>query len=106
MFALATVFGWALYGMRCVEFVFGSRSIRIYQILYVAVSVFGATMELEAIWQVADTLNGLMAIPNLIAVFALSGVVVKLTQSYFNEDEDRLKVPHKYNSKRRSVLRD
>ena len=83
MFALATVFGWSLYGMRCVEFLFGSRSARIYQILYVGVCVLGATAELESVWAVADTLNGLMAIPNLIAVMALSGVVVKLTQAQF-----------------------
>jgi AGCS family alanine or glycine:cation symporter len=90
MFALATVFGWSLYGMRCVEFLFGSRSVRVYQVLYVAVTVVGATMELESIWQVADTLNGLMAIPNLIALFALSGVVVKLTREHF-DNEERLK---------------
>ena len=83
MFALATVFGWSLYGMRCVEYLFGSRSVRIYQMLYVAVCVLGATAELESVWQVADTLNGLMAIPNLIAVLALSGVVVKLTRAQF-----------------------
>ncbi len=86
MFAIATVLGWSLYGARCTEFLFGSRSVRIYQALYVAVAVVGATMELESIWQVADTLNGLMAIPNLIAVLALSGVVVKLTNAYFYND--------------------
>ena len=73
--------------MRCVEFLFGSRSIPAYKILYVIFAVIGATVELEAIWQVADTLNGLMAIPNLIAVLALSGVVVKLTQAQFYPDE-------------------
>ena len=102
MFALATVFGWSLYGMRCVEFLFGSRSIPAYKVLYVIFAVIGATVELEAIWQVADTLNGLMAIPNLIAVLALSGVVVKLTQAQFYPDERlpdrpaRAKTPTRY----------
>lgn len=87
LFALATILGWALYGTRCIEFLFGSRSIKIYQMIYVGVVVIGATMNLESIWQVADTLNGLMAIPNLIALLALSGVVVKLTKAYFNESQ-------------------
>jgi AGCS family alanine or glycine:cation symporter len=89
LFALATVFGWSLYGVRCTEYLFGHRSVRIYQFLYVLVVVAGATVDLNFIWQVADTLNGLMAIPNLIAVLALSGVVVKLTRAHF-EKTDRL----------------
>ena len=89
LFALATVFGWSLYGVRCVEFLFGHKSVRIYQFLYVLVVVAGATVDLNFIWQVADTLNGLMAIPNLIAVLALSGVVVKLTRAHF-ETIDRI----------------
>ncbi len=84
LFALSTIFGWSLYGIRCVEYLFGSKSIKIYQIIYIAVVVIGATMSLETIWQIADTLNGLMAIPNLIAVIALSGVVIKLTKEHFS----------------------
>ncbi|SHH58979.1 alanine or glycine:cation symporter, AGCS family [Sporobacter termitidis DSM 10068] len=84
MFALATVLGWSLYGVRCAEYLFGSRSIPVYQFVYVLVTVAGATLDLDFIWQVADTLNGLMAIPNLIAVLALSGVVVKLTREHFD----------------------
>ncbi len=83
LFAVATVFGWALYGTRCCEFVFGSKSIELYQTIYVMVIVVGATMELELAWDIADTLNGLMAIPNLIALMGLSGIVVKLTNNHF-----------------------
>jgi AGCS family alanine or glycine:cation symporter len=83
LFAVSTVLGWSLYGIRCVEFLFGGKSIRVYQFIYVAVVVVGATLDLNFIWQVSDTLNGLMAIPNLIALLALSGVVVKLTREHF-----------------------
>lgn len=93
LFALATVLGWALYGTRCAEYLFGSGSIRVYQLIYIVVCVAGATMNLELIWQIADSLNGLMAIPNLIAVLALSGVVVRLTKEHFGESGGRLKMP-------------
>ena len=83
LFALATVLGWSLYGVRCAEYLFGIKSIKVYQFIYVLVVVAGATLDLNLIWQVADTLNGLMAIPNLIAVLALSGIVVKLTREHF-----------------------
>ncbi|NLA86797.1 MAG: alanine:cation symporter family protein, partial [Clostridiales bacterium] len=69
---------------RCIEFLCGAGSIKIYQFIYVLVVVAGATLDLDFVWQVADTLNGLMAIPNLIAVLALSGVVVKLTKEHFS----------------------
>ncbi|NLT13665.1 MAG: sodium:alanine symporter family protein, partial [Clostridiales bacterium] len=87
LFAVATVFGWALYGVRCAEFLFGARCIKAYQLIYVLVVVAGATLDLDVIWQIADTFNGLMAIPNLIAVLALSGVVIKLTKAHFSREE-------------------
>lgn len=83
LFALSTVFSWALYGSRCAEFLFGSKIIKPYQILFVIIVVVGATMDIDLAWDIADTLNGLMAIPNLIALVGLSGVVVKLTKEYF-----------------------
>ena len=82
---LSTVLGWALYGTRCCEFLFGVKAIRPYQILFLVVIFVGATMKLDLAWAIADTLNGLMAIPNLIALFALSGVVVKETKRHFSE---------------------
>lgn len=83
LFAFSTVLSWALYGGRCCEFLLGSKAIRPYQVIYVLIVVVGATMELDLAWNIADTLNGLMIIPNLIGLFALSGVVVKETKEYF-----------------------
>ncbi|MDD3921068.1 MAG: sodium:alanine symporter family protein [Eubacteriales bacterium] len=85
LFALSTILGWALYGTRCVEFLFGSKSIKIYQCIFVLVVIVGATMDLTLAWDISDTLNGLMAIPNLIGVVGLSGVVLKLTKDYKQE---------------------
>jgi len=90
LFALSTVLSWALYGMRCCEYMLGAKSIRIYQIIFVAICIVGATMELSLAWDIADTLNGLMAIPNLIALVGLSGVVVKLTREHFAEKNHEL----------------
>ena len=87
LFALSTVLSWALYGSRCFEFLFGSKALPVYQIVFVAVCVLGASMELEVVWNIADTLNGFMAIPNLIALLALSGVVIKLTKDHFAKDK-------------------
>jgi AGCS family alanine or glycine:cation symporter len=84
LFALATILSWGLYGTRCCEFIFGSRSIKIYQIVFVLAVIAGATMRLELVWAISDTLNGLMAIPNLVAVLALSGVVARLTREHFS----------------------
>lgn len=90
MFASSTILSWGLYGTRCAEFLFGSRIIKPYQILFVIFVVIGATMKLELAWGIADTLNGLMAIPNLIALLALSPVVIKLTRDYFREQKSSL----------------
>ena len=68
LFAFSTILGWALYGSRCCEFIFGSKAIRPYQVIYVLMIVVGATVDLELVWNIADTLNGLMALPNLIAL--------------------------------------
>lgn len=84
-FAFSTILGWGLYGSRCVGFLFGSRLIKPFMVVYSLVAVIGATMDLGLLWNIADTFNGLMIIPNLIGVFLLSGTVVKLTQEYFEE---------------------
>lgn len=93
LFAFSTVLSWALYGGRCCEFLLGSKAIRPYQIIYVLIVVVGATMELDLAWNIADTLNGLMIIPNLIGLFALSGVVVKETKEYFAKLAEEKKNP-------------
>lgn len=83
LFAFSTILGWSLYGTRCVEFLFGMKTTKIYQAIFVVMVVCGATFSINVVWDIADTFNGLMAIPNFFALFALSGVVAKLTKEYF-----------------------
>lgn len=82
-FAFSTIIGWGLYGTRCIEFLFGFRANKLFMLVYALVAIVGATMNLGLMWSIAETFNGLMVIPNLIAVFLLSGVVVKLVKEYF-----------------------
>ena len=82
-FAFSTIIGWGLYGARCVEFLFSSKWIRPFMVVYSLVAILGATMDLGLLWSIAETFNGLMAIPNLIALLLLSGTVVKLVKEYF-----------------------
>ena len=84
-FAFSTIIGWGLYGSRCVEFLFGPKSIKIFTVLYALVSIAGATMDLGLVWNISETFNGLMAIPNLIAVFLLAPTVLKLTKEHFEK---------------------
>ena len=84
LFATSTILGWALYGTRCAEFLFGSKIIRPYQVLFCLVVIAGSAADLKLVWDISDTLNGLMAIPNLNAVLLLSPVVIKLTKEHFN----------------------
>lgn len=86
LFALSTILSWSLYGTRCTEFIVGTKRVLPYQILFVLVVVVGATLKLELVWDIADTLNGFMAIPNLVVLLGLSGVVVRLTQNYFSKE--------------------
>ena len=85
-FAFSTILGWGLYGTRCIEFLFGPKVNKPFMVLYSLVAIVGATMDLGLMWSIAETFNGLMAIPNLIAVFLLSGVVVKLVKEYFENE--------------------
>ena len=85
-FAFSTIIGWGLYGTRCVEFLLGTRANRPFMIVYALVAIVGATMELGLMWNIAETFNALMVIPNLIAVFLLSGVVVRLVKEYFDRE--------------------
>lgn len=84
-FAFSTTLGWGLYGLRCIEYLFGKKIIKPFIAVYSAVAIIGATVDLGIVWGVADTFNGLMAIPNLIAVFLLSGTVVRLARDYFRK---------------------
>ncbi len=91
LFAFTTVLGWSFYGTKAWEFLFGTKSTIIYKVIFVLFIVVGATMSLDLAWNIADTLNGLMAIPNLIGVLALSGTVFAITRNYakrkFNGDK-------------------
>lgn len=84
LFAFTTILGWGYYGERCFEFLFGTRAIPIYRFIFVLMVAIGGYLKLELIWIIADIVNGLMAIPNLIALLALSPIIIKETKSYFS----------------------
>nr|AMP53406.1 sodium:alanine symporter family [uncultured bacterium] len=84
LFAFTTIIGWNYYGERCWEYLFGTKTIPIYRIGYIIILASAVFLKLEAIWSLADIVNGLMAIPNLIALLGLSGVITTETKKYFN----------------------
>ena len=86
-FAFSTILGWGLYGARCIEFLFSSKVTKPFMVVYSFVAILGATADLGLMWSIADTFNGLMAIPNLIALFLLSGKIVQLVKDYFSGNE-------------------
>ncbi|SHI62643.1 alanine or glycine:cation symporter, AGCS family [Butyrivibrio fibrisolvens DSM 3071] len=81
-FAFSTVLGWSQYGSKGFEYLFGRKRVKFYQVIFVVFIVIGATMDLTLAWDLSDTFNGMMAIPNLIGVIALSGTVMKITRNY------------------------
>ncbi len=83
LFAFTTLLGWSYYGERCAEYLFGIRAILPFRVLWVCAVPIGATISLDFVWLLADTLNALMAVPNLIALLVLSPVVVSLTREHF-----------------------
>ena len=85
LFAFTTILGWNYYGERCFEFLFGVKYIRLYRIIFVAMVLLGGFIELEAVWVIADIVNALMALPNLIALLALSPVIIAETKKYFDK---------------------
>ena len=84
-FAYSTILGWAYYGERCVEYFSGKWGLIPYKVLYIAVALIAPVLALDLVWKIADILNALMAIPNLIAVLLLSPVIVKETKKYVND---------------------
>lgn len=84
-FAFSTILGWGLYGTRCLEFLFGCKANKPFLLLYSFVAIIGATMDLGLLWGIAETFNGLMAIPNLIGLFLLAPVVFRLIREHFKE---------------------
>lgn len=87
MFAFSTVIGWSYYGDRSIEYLFGSKVVPLYRVLYVAAAYAGAVRSLNFVWTLSDLLNGLMALPNLVGLILLSGVIVRETRAYFARDE-------------------
>lgn len=87
MFAFSTILGWSYYGERAVEYLFGIKGILPYKVIFVIVIFFGCTGSLALVWDIADTLNGFMSVPNLIAVTLLSGEVVEMTKTYLKKKQ-------------------
>lgn len=99
-FAFSTVLGWAYYGERCVEYFAGKKALIPYRVLYIAVAVIAPVVSLNLIWLIADTLNALMAIPNLVAVLLLSPVVVAETKKYLDNIDKKDTDPIPYEDER------
>ena len=90
LFAFTTVLGWSQYGSKAVEYLFGVKAVKVYKVIFVLMIVSGAIMESSLAWDISDTFNGLMMIPNLIGVLAMFPLVVKITKNYVNR-----KIKHK-----------
>lgn len=82
LFAYSTVLGWSHYGSKACEYLFGTKSIYVYRVVFVVIVLAGSVMEAQLAWDISDTFNGLMMLPNLIGVLVLSPVVMKVTQNY------------------------
>jgi len=85
LFAYSTIISWSYYGEKGVEYIFGRQAILTYKWIYLLALPIGAAMSLDVVWGIADICNGLMALPNLIALLVLSGVVAAATKKYFSE---------------------
>ena len=94
-FAYSTILGWSYYGERCCEYLFGRKGMLPYKLIFIAVIVIGPVISLDLAWTIANTLNALMAIPNLIAVLLLSGVIARETKHYLNnlDEKDESEIP-------------
>lgn len=93
LFAFSTVLGWSYYGTKAWEYLFGTKSTRVYKCIFVLFIVCGAVMHLDVAWDISDTFNGLMMIPNLIGVIALSGTVAAITKNYLRRKTKNEKIP-------------
>ena len=87
LLAFATILGWGLYGSRCAEYLLGGRGGKLFAIVHAATTVLGALVAPSLLWNLAEALNGLMAVPNLIALLALSPEVIRLSQAYFSRTQ-------------------
>lgn len=87
LFAFSTLLGWSVYGVRCARFLFGSAVQKIYLFFFVAMACCGSFFAMESVWALSDVFNALMAVPNFIALFSLSGIVCRQTQDYFSKNK-------------------
>ena len=85
-FSYSTILGWSYYGSRCITYLFGKRAIKPYQVIYVVVAFLGAIGVGDIVWTISDIGNALMAIPNIIMVLLLSGMIAKETKYYIYDD--------------------
>lgn len=88
LFGVSTAISWSYYGDRSIQYLAGDKSIVIYRVFYVVAHFVGSILGLTLVWAIGDITLGLMTIPNIIALFLLSGVVAKLTKDYFNRAQD------------------
>ena len=90
-FALSTILSWSYYGGRCLGYLSGNNRVvdMLYKFIFIAVCVVGATGSGSLMWEISDTLNGLMALPNLIALLLLSGTVIEITRNYFDKNRKK-----------------
>ena len=88
LFAFSTIIGWSYYGEKCAEFIFGSKIIIPYRVLWIIIIPIGAATELNLIWLIADIMNGLMALPNLIALILLSPIVFSKTKQFIQNSNE------------------
>ena len=86
-FAFSTILGWGLYGARCLEFIASEKVVKPFMVIFSLATILGATSDLGLLWDLADTFNGLMAVPNLIALFLMAGTVRKLAKEYFDKSK-------------------
>ena len=86
-FAFSTIIGWSYYGERCMYYLTGGKYTAIFKVIFLAAVFFGATINLELAWDIGDTLNGMMAIPNLVGLLGLSGIVIHTTNDYFRKKD-------------------
>ena len=93
LFAFTTVLSWSYYGQRAVEYLFGQKMVIVYQILFIAVVVVGSISAVQIVWDLSDTFNGLMALPNLIGILLLSPKVVKITKNYIARRFQKQSIP-------------
>ena len=85
LFAFSTILGWSYYGDRSVEYLFGEKAVRVYHMIWIVLIPVGALLKLEVVWSISDIANGLMALPNLVAVIGLAGIVARDTKKFYNE---------------------